>query len=235
MASEPNAAEAEDEWIRLATSMANANVNVHDSPMSHGVAAAFNFHRAGGLNRAVLQARLLAGESSQAIAAKMGMQPEAVDAYEALLYSVRDRLAARDWIASRVLGMFPWTAESRADKANLVRLYGYNGGPLLVDLWAAYFAGASLTEYGSDDEVRASLDLLVRLFEQPVADLASTLKCLADFQRLLKTVRRRAANATETPNNPLPLDLSAAIPSEFHVIPDFAEPAQTQVASTDAA
>lgn len=236
---DPDAMNAEDEWIRLAASMCHANVNGHDSPSSHGVAAsvaaAFELHRAGGLECAVLQARLLAGESDEAIAAKSGIAPETVAAYEALHFNVRDRLAGRDWIVSRVLGLYPRTAEPRAEKTNLIRRYGYFGGPLLVDLWTAYFTGASLAEFGPDADVRAALDLLVKIWSEPVTDVAATLRGFSEYEKLLKRLRSRTANAAETPNNPLPLDLAAAISSDFRVELDFNEPAQTQEASTDAA
>lgn len=235
---DPEAVEPEDLWTRLAAIVPLADGKGRDSCESTkaaSAAAAIELHRTGGFACAVLQARLLAGESDDAIAAKMGVNSEVVAAYEALFYSVRDRLSARDWIMGQVLRLYPLTPESRSDKTNLLRLYGYCGGPLLVDLWTAYFTGGSLADYGADADVRAMLDLLVRLYEQPMTDLAATLRGLTDYEKLLNTARNRSANAAKTPNNPLPLDPSAAAPSDIRVDLDVVEPAQAQEASMDAA
>jgi hypothetical protein len=68
-----------------------------------------------------------------------------------------------------------------------------------------------------------------------MTDVAATLRGFSEYEKLLKKMHSRTANAAETPNNPLPLDLAAAISSDFRVELDFNEPAQTQEASTDAA
>jgi hypothetical protein len=229
-----------DDWVRLAvaTLCAPAN-NRRDSAFLDGkseyITAAIQLHEAGGVTCAVLQARLLAGETNEAIAAKLGIAPETVEAYEALLFCVCDRLAAHDWVASQVLGLYPWLAASRADRMNLVRIFGYFAGPLAVDLWWAYFTGASLAEYGPDAEVRARLDLLARMWSQPMTDLSATLRVLAEYQKLLKTDRRRSASATVVSKDSPPLDISAAVSSEIHIEVETSDPAQTQGTAVDAA
>lgn len=50
-----------------------------------------------------VQARLLARQSSEEIAALTGLLPETVDWYEALFFGVRDRIDQRDWVTKQVL------------------------------------------------------------------------------------------------------------------------------------
>lgn len=230
----------EDDWISLAASTLRATANRRESlPALRGrtesITAAIQLHEAGGLTCAVLQARLLAGESDEIIAAKLGIAPKTVEAYEALHFSVRSRLAARDWIAGKVLGLYPWFAASRADRMNLMRIFGYFAGPMLVDMWAVFFAGASLEEYGPDAEVRAALDLLVRTYQEPMENLTSTLKLLSELENLLKNARKEATNAPQTAENLPPVACSDAVQAEIQIAMDIEETAQAQETATDAA
>jgi hypothetical protein len=134
-----------------------------------------------------------------------------------------------------MLGLYPWLAASRADRTNLVRLFGYFGGPLLVDLWAAYFAGASLAAYGADADIRARLDLLVRMYECPLTDVTATFQILGDYTKLLKSERKQTAESAQTVEDPLPLDVSALVSAAIPPTPEVVEPAQTQEAAVDAA
>jgi hypothetical protein len=54
--------------------------------------------------RWALEARLLAGEPPEAIAARCGLSAAAVVAYEALFFNVRDRLEATDYISLIAIG-----------------------------------------------------------------------------------------------------------------------------------
>lgn len=51
----------------------------------------------------LVQARLLAGEDDEAIAATLGTTAGVIEAYAALFFDVRARLDIRDWIVTRVL------------------------------------------------------------------------------------------------------------------------------------
>ena len=52
-------------------------------------------------DRAIVEARILAGETDAEIGRKLAILPEAVDWYEALFFCVRDRLRLHSWIAQR--------------------------------------------------------------------------------------------------------------------------------------
>jgi len=59
-----------------------------------------------GPQRWEVEARILLGQNDRHIALKCALTPETVAWYEAIFFSVRDRLArGRDWIAARVIGL----------------------------------------------------------------------------------------------------------------------------------
>jgi hypothetical protein len=98
----------------------------------------------GGLLRAEVEARILAGQTDVEIAIEYGLVPEAVRWFEAAFFCVRDRLRARDWITGRVIGRhFP-----PADPAPVWKLYAYWGGPLALDLVQSVMAGRPLPVVG---------------------------------------------------------------------------------------
>src|ERR1700677_3869694 len=52
---------------------------------------------------ALIEARILAGQSDEDIAQELGTMPEVPEWYEALFFNVRDRLGNLDWIMDAVL------------------------------------------------------------------------------------------------------------------------------------
>src|SRR4051794_13207270 len=64
------------------------------------VHAARLLHEAGGATRLLVQARLLARQSTDEIARLTSVPAAAVDAYEALFFACRASLAAPDWVTA---------------------------------------------------------------------------------------------------------------------------------------
>lgn len=114
----------------------------------------------------ILQARLLADQTSRQIADSLSTTPEAVDWYERLFFNVRDRLRHRDWITKHVLlpalmNNHKLTPQSPGDNAGLpfrdstvarpfldasLKLFAYFGGTHLVDVMITGFqSGKPLT------------------------------------------------------------------------------------------
>jgi hypothetical protein len=94
---------------------------------------------AGGLRRLELESRLLARESSEEIALKVGVTQEIVDAYEALFFTVRDRIEALAYIVVAAVKK-PRSDEPFAPaEERFVRALAYFGGPLVVDAALAWF------------------------------------------------------------------------------------------------
>lgn len=81
-----------------------------------------------------VEARLLAGEDDASIAARCTLTPASVGWFEALYFNVRDRLAARDWIAIRAIGRGLWDGFTLSDLGGVWRALGYYGGPAALDV-----------------------------------------------------------------------------------------------------
>ncbi len=79
--------------------------------------------------RLEVEARLLARQPADAVAARTGLTAAAVEAYAALFYAVADRLAHRSYVIHCVVGLH----ESSDAYAAHARMMCYDGGPLVAD------------------------------------------------------------------------------------------------------
>ena len=90
--------------------------------------------------KALLEARLLARESDEYIAANLGTLPGTITWYEKLFYNVRDRLHSRDYIIKACLGKSLAREVGRDDtlpdpvRYTCYKLFGYFGGPIVLDV-----------------------------------------------------------------------------------------------------
>ena len=92
----------------------------------------------------VLEAHLLAGEETRVIAQKCGLHVDVVDVYHDVFFDVRDRLRAHDWVLCRVIGPRVSQRFRESDRDVLLKLYGFLGGPLVLD---------GLVEYLQDPDI----------------------------------------------------------------------------------
>jgi hypothetical protein len=86
--------------------------------------------------RAVVEARVLAGESDQQIASRLGTVPEAIGWYEKACFDVRDRLRRPDFIASVIRRADPRASrvdEITAARCRTYKMLGYYGGSHVLD------------------------------------------------------------------------------------------------------
>lgn len=134
-------------WMRAADARARAALARRSPDLDHAT------RLAGGADgpRAEVEARVLARQPVEEIAARRGLPFGAVAAYEALYFHVTDRLDSPDWIVTQVVAPAlarQVAAGRRSDGLHLappmegsMKLFGYFGGPFLVDLLADGFAG----------------------------------------------------------------------------------------------
>lgn len=83
--------------------------------------------------RWVIEARILAGESADEIAIKLGTSSSIVAAYEAVFFDVRGMLANRDYITSVVMADAVTRGLSERQYDLLWKLFGYQGGSHVLD------------------------------------------------------------------------------------------------------
>jgi hypothetical protein len=83
--------------------------------------------------RAELEARLLTTQPIAEIANRLRMPEDAVTAYEAVFFHVRDRLDSPSWVLHHVFGDEYHSGTSERSYALWWKVYGYFGGPLILD------------------------------------------------------------------------------------------------------
>jgi hypothetical protein len=136
------------------------------------------------------QALLLAGQGDVEIAARCGLDPDAVHSFEGAFFNVRDRLQARDWVAACVIGPGLWRGFTRAEVGRLWMAFAYHAGVIALDAVAAACVDDGLVEgaHGPrpgaagpvvDDHLRRSARLAVLAMMLPAG---VPLERLADFQ-----------------------------------------------------
>jgi hypothetical protein len=84
-------------------------------------------------HRSELEARILSGQEFEAIAEKIGTSTGVVAAYAQLFFDVTARLKHTGYIFHHVIGSKIQTGVSEDDYSTLWKLFGFLGGPLVVD------------------------------------------------------------------------------------------------------
>jgi hypothetical protein len=119
------------------------------------------------------EARLLAREDDSAVAARCGLTPGAVAAYEALFFAVRDRLAQPSSILHLAIGPRLYAAPEDQDLGVVLKLFGYQGGPHVVDTLVGALFGAEPP--GCDPRTADLVRLAVGVFFLPTEGPAARL------------------------------------------------------------
>lgn len=84
--------------------------------------------------RALFEARILAGESDEEISKKTGADPDAIAAYHALFFDVRDRLDKIDFIVQHIIGPVVNDGIQEKNFEAIWKLFGYMAGPKVLDV-----------------------------------------------------------------------------------------------------
>lgn len=98
------------------------------------VAAAYYLSRqAKPLERAEVEARLLARQTDDAIAAQCGLSAAAIAAFHTLFFNVRDSLDAEIYVYTNVIGPKVFAGLTENDVDIFLKMLGFAHGPLMVD------------------------------------------------------------------------------------------------------
>lgn len=122
-----------DSWVLLAEEVLTTPPGpVWNSPDLRAAGAARELaEREPCWQRVEVEARLLAGESVEVIAAKAGLTTAAVEAFAALFFAVADRIEYSGYVLHVVIRLYAPGSES--DLGVQARLLGYTGGPHVLD------------------------------------------------------------------------------------------------------
>src|SRR5579884_1729643 len=105
-----------------------------------GVDDAYKLHQADKVTRGIVEARLLAGQGVQEVAAACGMTPEAVGVYEKLFFQVFGRLGAWFFVLNRAMGVNLWDGSLTEDDADVfLKLFAFQKGPIFLEAMIGYF------------------------------------------------------------------------------------------------
>jgi hypothetical protein len=108
---------------------------------------ALEVYQGDGQLRWELEARLLAGQTDEDIAAATAVRAAVVAAYERHFFAVRQCLAARDYILGCVVGAAPLRGFEEGDLRPLWAYFGYAAGPKMLELVMAVSLGRPLPDW----------------------------------------------------------------------------------------
>ncbi len=122
-------------------------------------------HEQGGNLRAEVQARLLARQSPEDIAARLDLPVGVLRYHEALFFDVVDRLKHPDWVVLRAIGWWSFDGAKGRDSETLLRGYAYWGGGPLLEASLPYLLGDQLQKPPAQNEntPEGRLDRSIRL------------------------------------------------------------------------
>jgi len=223
----------DDAWVQRATSFlttAEHTTGTTGKPgrhpqYDHDLAAAFAVLNGPANTRGLLEAYLLTDSPLDYVAARCDLSLPVVEAYEALIFNVRDRLRASDWIAYRAIGSTTPAGYRDEYPARLWRAFAYAGGPLILETVIAVTTGqpiaapptlspdeavawAAMTEF----QTRLSLAMMLAETTEEVAALIHLAtqgpyrpsnKCMNAIEYLLTTLETtQAARRRTRPRRP---------------------------------
>lgn len=91
-----------------------------------------------------IQARILAGQQDDYIAAKCQVPADVVYWFEAMFFDVRQHLTASDWVVARVIGSGLWVGFSSEEMGRIWMAFGYFAGADVLDAVLADALGRPL-------------------------------------------------------------------------------------------
>lgn len=93
-----------------------------------------------------IEARVLAGETNEEIAAKVGTSPEVINAYTEVFFDVREKLQEIDYISNVVLAEAVTRGLQERHYDLLWKMMGYKGGPYVLDAVMSRFINTTRPE-----------------------------------------------------------------------------------------
>jgi hypothetical protein len=143
-----------------------------------------------------VEARLLAGESFEQVAAKCDSTPDVIAAYHALFFDVQGSLEASDYIVNVVIGPKAHAGLSEADTEVVLKLYGYTYGNRVLDAVLAYYRDPPPPERwgelgpGELERLRTRLLVKASVMARGLSTDGSAWKQLALLRKALDVVGR---------------------------------------------
>lgn len=100
--------------------------------------------------RWAVEARILAGESDEEIAKKIGCSPGVIGAYESVFFNVREKLEHREYVVNVVMADAVARGLSERQYDLLWKMFGFQGGSLVLDAMISKFTMIRRPEKSED-------------------------------------------------------------------------------------
>ena len=236
----PWAADQEDPWVRRGvTYLKTASAAGPEKPAADlaNIATAVAVHKSNKLTRGVLEARILARQPVDQVAAACQLTVGAVQAYEALFFDVREHIAFPDYLIPVVVGPKLHYGITPEDVDVVLKHVGYVVGPILVD-WLVDFYTSGLIVPESLEAARAEeLRTLARRLRAKALHLVYVLPhpacCRAlrlnELARELEAYADFLGNAKDASEDASIRDLLGVGPGAPDAVPSLAETLKTPV------
>jgi hypothetical protein len=159
-----------------------------------------------------LEARLVAGQTSDVIADRTGLTADLIEVYETLYFEVKERLGASDWVVATVLGRRYYEGTAEEDVDLIWKAVAYNLGPYALDalLEGLRHPGSTPIPAARDPQ----LDELVKLYALVLTTPVTPENALS-WLRINHTIVENERNAAASYAGPLTRPLAAAYDSFF--------------------
>jgi hypothetical protein len=178
--------------------------------------AARLLHEDGGNTRLLVQARILARQTSAEIEQLTDVPEEVVNAYEHLFFHVGDRIQSRDWVLAQAIGANMASESPITDRGALLKLFAYFGGRLVLDGVLRYLIGDKnpLEPVQDLSTPEGRLDQIIRLGIALHLLPWSTNSQKTQLLKVMLTVREMEQNRRQGPASPTVL--AKALESKIH-------------------
>jgi hypothetical protein len=181
--------------------------------------------------RQQIEARLLTGESCDAIGRRFAVDGMAIQYYSKIFFDVTDALQNRDWIHLMIRGRLrdeqDWGCSCpQAQQGYAMRLFGYYGGPLVLD---ALTDAMALTEPPqAASQVPGWFDEVIgRIVNTKAAAAAATIELTnQNAMRLIRMAFRRRGDAASGEN---PIAWDAWCADVLQAIEPYVGPSQVEI------
>jgi hypothetical protein len=161
-----------------------------------------------------VEARLLTEEPYAQVAEKCGSSLQAIEAFHDTFFCVRDRLHSEGYILHQVIGPKAHAGLTEADVDVILKLYGYGGGPLVVDALVRYYRDPpavperpELLPSAELQELRTKLLLKASILAHTLPADGPGLKKLAVLSEAMRVIRNALRTGGVSPM-PTPLEVS---------------------------
>jgi len=162
-----------------------------------------------------IQARLIAGETYEAIEDKTGVPADTLLMFHRVFFDVPMNRSGTDWILTRVIGIGPWGPA----EPTLKQIWTYAalaGGPFLVDLLTADYFDRSEPAIPNRRLLAEQAEVCVRMFCVPLHDREASARLVRDAERVFDIDRMGQTSSQSLPVHFDTLRMAAGMPPRNH-------------------